>query len=738
MDVVIVKQAPRKIKRELASALGNDITRYIVELVTNADDSYKRISNNGVPDKKKILISLGGDTEKGYCFSVTDNAEGMTAERLKQVFGTYGGDNSGGAELKARGIFGQGASDVLRAAAADHLIAKVETIKDNVASRLTYEMDENYDARINVEELGFNEIELHNFREENCIPENGTKVTFGVPARVKFSQKEIESLPNAICKNASLRYLLNQKDLDVVYKYKNQTRSLSSEQYQFNKMQELSSNSFDLSFDGKKMHCELRTFLNDDKKENGTDIIVRDKNFIVFDNTMFDYKNNVAAKNISGELIIDGLYDTAYEHLNRNDDPDAIINDNRTGFDTKNPFYIALNKTINPFLDQIIRENGKSVKTINLNNNRKFLKALKDINKYIKSEIIDDITGGGGGGDGGDNAPSEGIRFIRNYATITNGKQYDLKLLINSSLVLDNEPIEISCESKCVGVSTSKIRFNKEEADNDLVVKSVVIEGLELTDEEPAILEAKIGNYVTTASIEVIEETIHYPINGLEFYPNSFIFSGKTKHYAKLYVDKSVIPIGSRVYLECDGLTCDDYIEFRNDYLINDNVGELSIRIKGGEVGKNYTLKAVSLGKTAEASISFVEEKEGKKSVNGLISGWKLIDADDMYYQTYYDVHTHEIVINTGNPITKRVLGDIVYKDSEKPAFKTQQTNYICDLFAKEVAIQIVKQKNIKNGDINMDDAESAFDQLSAFVQQQKNKIYTIVHDSMFGGNDNE
>ena len=109
---------------------------------------------------------------------------------------------------------------------------------------------------------------------------------------------------------------------------------------------------------------------------------------------MFDYKNNVAAKNISGELIIDGLYDTAYEHLNRNDDPDAIINDNRTGFDTKNPFYIALNKTINPFLDQIIRENGKSVKTINLNNNRKFLKALKDINKYIKSEIIDDITGG--------------------------------------------------------------------------------------------------------------------------------------------------------------------------------------------------------------------------------------------------------------------------------------------------------------------------------------------------------
>ena len=83
-----------------------------------------------------------------------------------------------------------------------------------------------------------------------------------------------------------------------------------------------------------------------------------DENYSVFDNTMFDFQNYPSAQVVSGELIIKGLYNLCYEHLNA-EEPDAIVRDNRTGFDTKNSFYIKLNKEIAPKIQEVLNENGK-------------------------------------------------------------------------------------------------------------------------------------------------------------------------------------------------------------------------------------------------------------------------------------------------------------------------------------------------------------------------------------------
>ena len=146
-------------------------------------------------------------------------------------------------------------------------------------------------------------------------------------------------------------------------------------------------------------------YKNENKSNDGTNIIVRDESYSVYDNTMFDFKNSAAAQNLSGELIIEGMYQLCYEHLNR-EQAEAIVYDNRTGFDTRTDFYQELNKVLHPILDKVIKENGKKVSETNLSNNKKFNDALRVLNKYIKTELKDSIGGGPGKGI---EPPKEGI-----------------------------------------------------------------------------------------------------------------------------------------------------------------------------------------------------------------------------------------------------------------------------------------------------------------------------------------
>ncbi len=729
MSEIQVKTSLRKRKRELKNALGDDILRYIAELVTNADDSYKRLGNKA-KDEKIIVIKLKKDkrNKDSYILSVTDNAEGMSITELKNKFGTYGGDNAKGLEFNARGIFGQGASDVLRAAAREHRIATIESIKDGIVSKLTYKMDEELNASINPEILeNLSGNRLQQFRNNLKIPNNGTRVTFGIPSNVKLNSRIISNLPELINKYYSFRYLLNQDDRKVIFINDEEEYKLSSIKYQFKNENLISDDYFSFTFDGSNVNCNLKLYKNVNKNEDGTKIIVRDENYVVYDNTMFDFQNNASAQNISGELIINELYKICFNHLN-SDDPDAIINDNRTGFDTKNSFYIKLNKAINPYIDKVLKENGKDIKITNLNNNKKFNEALKKLNKYLKSELKEPIEGGPGIGKV---PPLEGIKFVRNNMTVTKNKQYDLKLMINSNIISTNENIKIVCDDENIEFSPSTINYNENDVEDGMAIKSVTIKGLDLTNDS-VIMQAQVEGRIATVAIDVIDLEIHYPNNGIEFYPNDIALTVNKSHFIKLYVDSSIVPIGEIIRIECDGLICDSIVKFTEKDLINDSIGVIKVVLKGGKLKNSYYVKAIYNDIETTAKITMIEEAKNEPQNGGIISGFKL-EPSNLAFQSYYDPHTHFIVINNNNPINIRIMGEMLDKDENKPTFNPQQSRYLCDIISNQAAILLVKQKNIKNGEVNFEDFENAIEHVQNLIQQQKNKIYIEIYPAIMG-----
>ncbi len=97
----------RAILQDARQAMGNDIMNALVELITNADDSYTRMEAPGICE---IRIKI--DRRKREIW-VDDDAEGMTYKQLDERLARLGGRTSGISDNdNVRGFLGRGAKDV--------------------------------------------------------------------------------------------------------------------------------------------------------------------------------------------------------------------------------------------------------------------------------------------------------------------------------------------------------------------------------------------------------------------------------------------------------------------------------------------------------------------------------------------------------------------------------------------------------------------------------------------------
>ena len=309
---IVIEDSLRTAKRKQIKNLGSTAVAYLVELITNADDSYKRLEEKGEIDVsavKPIYIDLKKKNGE-YIFSVTDNAEGMSAKRVIEIFTKYGGDNAGGGNGGgSRGIFGQGATDVMLNASMDNKDAKLESIKDGEMCRFHFNWDEKLGSRtLEQKKLNFNKGQFEEIRKNIKIPENGTRMTFGVPSTVKFKETTIvDELEGAY----ALRYILSAPNRKVVLsKVGGATIDLSSSKYALKEENLLERKKFDYNFESDVLKCELSLYRNPNKQKEGdykTHIIVTDSKEVVYANTFFGFEKMPKGKDISGVLLIDGL-----------------------------------------------------------------------------------------------------------------------------------------------------------------------------------------------------------------------------------------------------------------------------------------------------------------------------------------------------------------------------------------------------------------------------------------------
>ena len=361
---IVVKIDKRKIRRDVEKVLGNNLNKIIAEIVINSDDSYKRKasrSTNGISEAKTIAISTN---KKRRRVCIVDCAEGMDADDIKKNFEYYGADKSGGSSgHKVRGLFGQGASDVLFNSASHSCLSIIKSIKNG----------EFYSSKFTFTEDGVREIQqtsgkssIRDIRKVFNIPKscNGTIVNFEIPSKVPWPNQ----LKNKINNFYMTRFIYSDPDRNVTLKINNKQEKLH---YDFPILEddcEIIDENIEFKFEnvlikGKLKINKIQT--KDESKYGELRILVYDNDKSVYDNTFFDYNDKQpGAENIFGYLE---LFDTAEIIRNKlnQDHPEEILTDTRDGFTRTHDFYKSLNKVVEPYLkiafEKIAAENTENI-----------------------------------------------------------------------------------------------------------------------------------------------------------------------------------------------------------------------------------------------------------------------------------------------------------------------------------------------------------------------------------------
>ncbi len=709
----IVEKSERYKRREILSRFDGDLAREIAELVTNAIDSYGRIQNFNGEKIVKIEVAKGSKKGEKFVIRVIDNAEGMSMQQLVEIFRLYASDNNGGGTNdKIRGLFGQGASDCMSLSAYEKKSAEYISFKDGEVSRLRFYLDESSNIRFNPKCFNKSQ-EIKSLRESYGIENNGTVVTFGIPDGAKFKY-DIEGLKHSIETMYLLRNILMDDRNKVYLKSQDGSILLSAKQYALPD-KSFKEENISFSYKGKEFNGTISFYKNDNKEDNLIDILVEDNRGNLYDNQMFGFRRSPGNNFLSGRVIIDQFYENASYFLN--EESETIINDDRSGFNITKGFGKRLSEALANSIDEalhiLLKE--KEVKNISLTKNKKDFDFLSFLNKDLKNVQPYSV---GGGSEKGKQPPASGIAFARNNISITSGHNYDLKLYLNKEIISVGDIITIDTIGNDGFISyTNNIIIGKKDLEEEIPSKSCVILGIKKTD-IPIELYASCGACKARCNVNVIEDEIIYPENGLQFEKSDVTLTPDTNHKVKLYYDKTKFSDYDKIILTDNA---DNKLKFKqqtfniNDGIkINDDVGYFNIEFSGGDLKDSYIIVATCKEYNDKLNIKIDASPSQGFGKSGDISDWSLNPAEyEKLPQSTFDPMHGIIYIYTKNAINN------IFVKEWKPDLSGNPKLFVISLVCYEAA-RLYASKKAQQGHL----PENSYEDYINLVEEKKNEYY--------------
>jgi hypothetical protein len=190
-----------RIVEQLAKATVKNLVDGIVELVTNCDDSYKKLKEKGTQAEGKIEVSTNRK-KGGICETlvVKDFAGGMSKEELEKAI-EFGGETSGFEKGKSvRGLFGRGLKETIISLGE----GEVETIKDGKINTVKIWWDKKLKRA------------LYDFTKENedTSEKNGTCIRIQI-INEKITIFEYEKFKEQVSRHYALRDINSSEERNI-------------------------------------------------------------------------------------------------------------------------------------------------------------------------------------------------------------------------------------------------------------------------------------------------------------------------------------------------------------------------------------------------------------------------------------------------------------------------------------------------------------------------------------------
>lgn len=492
-------------------AIRKDVIRALVELITNANDSYQRLEDDGKMVDGTIIIEIMR-RHINSILRVKDYAQGMDSDKMEETVGKYGGATSGfGKGKSVRGLWGRGLKDSIFGLGHGHIYSicgdkfhhSSLIVKDGAPTfqlekpiRATKAIKSQYAAK------GTNctVVEIVVSREDVRVPQF---VNFR-----RFLEKHFELRP--ILSSPNRKVIL--REIDSRGKVKEE-RELSYKPPVGRKLLEeivyLPENKSKAILQVFRSDVPLSTPVEEGPyAEGGFQII---SGHVVLDLTLFKFERNEYATNLYGIVKCDTL-----KELLKKEPPEPILSAVRDGINWGHNFTRELKKVIEAKIEPLIDEEKRRAREAEQNNMSKQLRQrlsilLRELNSIAKLELgnVGDSIGSGG-----DSkiplVPQNGFGFIPDYIYVQTGKPASLTLrgIIPDKVQLGSV-VTIESDNSEVMIVSSQVVMEQKQGHSHIAEAHVQIEGRQVGAE--AIITARLGMLKAEALIKVISKKVVEP-----------------------------------------------------------------------------------------------------------------------------------------------------------------------------------------------------------------------------------
>lgn len=530
----------RYMTRQFRRNIKGDLIRAIVELLTNAFESYRRIEEREkIQLKKKITLILKNpkDKSKKKELIVIDNAEGMDENSLYEII-EYGKATSGILEgMPTRGYFGIGLKDSCYALGFGEIFTK----KNHNWNYVKFFLNDKNEAFVKGP-ISYKPTVLEETIE---IPENknGTKVIINISKKISIPR--YTTLKNDLLNNVCLRDIFTDENSEIFLRYGTHKEKLTWKQ-EWENVETLIDSKAYITYNDEKIPIYIKIFkantdlnwTNHLNSERG--LIIRSLNAI-HEITLFNRHSHMSLRNINGVVTIPFLD----ELLKREEE---IITQSRDGIEWKHPFTILLQELLIEILERIdIEEQRKKHSDSDLDDLTR--KTLRDLEKTFKEifrseleeEDLPEIRRIMLEHSSGSSIPDFGFKIskISIYKNIETEIEFFMR---KSKYVKDNDQILLHFDKNCLEVNPSSLKISNRKIIDDYYKIILKIKGKIIGT---TYLDASYNNNESSLEIKIVSlEEMDFNFN-----PNEIKIPIGTRRKIRLFVNKNKIKEIKQIFI---------------------------------------------------------------------------------------------------------------------------------------------------------------------------------------------
>jgi hypothetical protein len=678
----IIEVDPRHTIRRMRTGMQGDVIRALVELITNADDSYIRIEEKGNIVEGKIEIIYNKIGNMGY-FAVRDHAEGMSINDVEKNFKKYGSSTSGlKMGKKVRGYFGQGAKDAL----ASMIDGEICTFKNGKFTNCKlfieedkpmYEICDPVDATIELR----NQYKIYN---------DGTIASFKAHPRKTGRVPRFNTLHQEIANHYMLRKIMTNPHRKVTLK-NTDTKEYRKLGYINPIGQEIFSEDFSVyykKYGNFPIHISIsraETELNQSGDDRNGGLLIIDEEQMVLGISLFKYENEPLASNFFGEVRI-----SHFRELLLNEEP--VLSEERNGLQDRHPFCELLKSEVDKRINKMIekereRKQKEERSKVDPEEAKRYRKAFTLLNEIAEIETKNITFLGQRKGEEIEKPPN-GFCIYPSSAQMTIGKRYAFELRVDSDIVPSKTTVKVFSNSTSINILTPQIEISKEDHDkNKIIRKYISVEGLEPNID--AIIQAKTNNKISEARIYILPEKELLLSEGMAFQPETITLQPNRARKVNLLVYVKMIESGSKIQLAVDN----DAINVSKDCIIvneldaNRHIATYELEVWGEGEGQNALIEAKFQNYLALLQIKIRTKEEINKGKKGMFNEPQFNFDIDPLQRSSYSSETGEVIIYVNFPTVRHYLGS-------KCQFKQEISSqvFIADIVAERCFYEIARK----------------------------------------------